>query len=74
MSETPQDGQKLSDYMNEMETKVLKDVRSILEKVALSEASNFIEKRSHPRLWRLLADSALRGLDLQTAELALVRC
>jgi len=43
-----------------METKSLRDSRHLLEKVGAKEAVQFVEENSHPRLWRLLAESALQ--------------
>lgn len=43
-----------------METKSLRDTRHLLEKVGTKEAYQFVEENSHPRLWRLLAESALQ--------------
>ncbi|KAI9557994.1 hypothetical protein GHT06_014747 [Daphnia sinensis] len=57
-----------------METKSLRDTRHLLEKVGTNEAYQFVEENSHPRLWRLLAESALQQYDLQAAESAFVRC
>ena len=44
-----------------METKSLRDTRHLLEKVGTKEAHLFVEENSHPRLWRLLAESALQS-------------
>ncbi|XP_012278888.1 WD repeat-containing protein 35 [Orussus abietinus] len=57
-----------------LEVKSLRDTRELLAKVGLKEANNFIQDNPHPRLWRLLAESALKHLDLETAENAMVRC
>ena len=57
-----------------METKSLRDTRHLLEKVGAKEAYQFVEENSHPRLWRLLAESALQLYDLLAAESAFVRC
>ena len=46
----------------------------MLEKVGLEETMQFIEDNPHPRLWRLLAESALEQLNLKIAEHAFVRC
>mmetsp|Transcript_68370 Transcript_68370/g.163192 ORF Transcript_68370/g.163192 Transcript_68370/m.163192 type:complete len:1174 (+) Transcript_68370:203-3724(+) len=62
------------ELMIELETKSLRDTRDILAQVGLADASSFVEDNSHPRLWRLLAESALDKLDLQTAERAFVKC
>ncbi|XP_065214168.1 WD repeat-containing protein 35 [Planococcus citri] len=56
------------------ETKSLRDTRELLQKIGIQEATAFIEKNPHPRLWRLLAEAALQNLDLTTAEMAYVRC
>ncbi|XP_043251348.1 WD repeat-containing protein 35 [Colletes gigas] len=70
--------QKPEDTKNELivdlEVKSLRDTRELLDKVGLKEANNFIQDNPHPRLWRLLAESALKKLDLETAENAMVRC
>ncbi|XP_076282876.1 intraflagellar transport protein Oseg4 [Lasioglossum baleicum] len=70
--------QKPEDTKNELivdlEVKSLRDTRELLVKVGSKEANNFIQDNPHPRLWRLLAESALEKLDLETAENAMVRC
>lgn len=38
------------------------------------DAYTFIEDNSHPRLWRILAESALERLDFVMAEKAFVKC
>lgn len=58
----------------DLEVKSLRDTRELLAKVGLKEANNFIQDNPHPRLWRLLAESSLKDLDLETAENAMVRC
>jgi len=58
----------------DMETKSLRDSRDLLEKVGIDDAYQFILDNPHPRLWRLLAESALERLDLEVAEKAFVRC
>ena len=45
--------------MLRLETKSLRDTREILEKVGLTDASQFIQDNSHPRLWGLLTEAAL---------------
>ncbi|XP_014672750.1 PREDICTED: WD repeat-containing protein 35-like [Priapulus caudatus] len=66
--------QPSKDAMMEMEIKALRDSRDLLEKVGTDEALKFIEEKPHPRLWRLLGESALQKQELKTAELAFVRC
>ncbi|KAL5015359.1 hypothetical protein ScPMuIL_009629 [Solemya velum] len=60
--------------MAEMEIKSLRDSRDLLEKVGIPDAQQFIEDNPHPRLWRLLAETALEQLNLKVAEQAFVRC
>lgn len=57
-----------------LRVKSLRDTEDLLEHVGLTEAKQFIEDNSHPRLWRLLGESSLKKLDLETAENAFVRC
>lgn len=63
-----------SDHLLHLRVKSLRDTEDLLEHVGLSEAKQFIEDNSHPRLWRLLGESSLKKLDLETAESAFVRC
>ena len=46
----------------------------MLEKVGLPDAQRFIEENPHPRLWRLLAESALELQEFPIAETAFVKC
>ncbi|CAH1774582.1 unnamed protein product [Owenia fusiformis] len=62
------------DNVIEMEIKSLRDSRDLLEKVGIEDAQQFIEDNPHPRLWRLLAETALEQLNLKVAEQAFVRC
>ena len=63
-----------TDLILELEVKSLRDTRDLLEKVGIKDSMTFIEENPHPRLWRLLAEAAVEGLDLATAETAYVRC
>ncbi|XP_046828988.1 WD repeat-containing protein 35 [Vespa crabro] len=63
-----------NDLIIDLEVKSLRDTRELLAKVGLKEANNFIQDNPHPRLWRLLGESALKVLELETAENAMVRC
>ncbi|KAK7092123.1 WD repeat-containing protein 35-like isoform X2 [Littorina saxatilis] len=62
------------DDMIELEIKSLRDTRELLDKVGLADTQQFIEDNPHPRLWRLLAESALEQLNLKVAETAFVKC
>lgn len=69
--ETPDKPSK--DRLIKLEVKSLRDTRQLLEKVGIKEAAQFIEDNPHPRLWRLLAEAALKELNLTTAESAFIR-
>lgn len=56
------------------ETRSLRDSRMLLARTGLKDSAQFIEDNAHPRLWRLLAETALDKLDLNTAEKAFVAC
>jgi len=63
-----------SSHIIQLRVKSLRDTDDLLEHVGLEDAKQFIEDNPHPRLWRLLAESALMKLELETAENAFVRC
>lgn len=51
-----------------------RDTRALLASGNEVDAQAFIAENSHKRLWQLLAEHALQGLDLPTAEKAFVHC
>lgn len=57
-----------------IETKSLRDTRSILSQVGLADAYQFVENNPHRRLWRLVGEAALRENDYAAAQKAFVRC
>ncbi|EEB10935.1 WD-repeat protein, putative [Pediculus humanus corporis] len=61
------------EHILDLEVKSLRDTRELLDKVGITEAPAFIEDNSHPILWKLLAESALKKMDLTIAESAFVR-
>lgn len=63
-----------TDHLLNLRVKSLRDTEDLLHHVGIAEAKQFIEDNSHPRLWRLLGESSLKKLDLETAESAFVRC
>lgn len=69
--ETPPDK---DEHLLQLRVKSLRDTEELLAHVGIAEAKLFIEDNPHPRLWRLLAEAALRQLDFDTAEAAFVRC
>ncbi|XP_014288387.1 WD repeat-containing protein 35 [Halyomorpha halys] len=64
----------IEDHILDLEVKSLRDTRQLLEKVGINEATAFIEQNPHPRLWHLLAEAAVKKLDIKTAETAFVHC
>jgi len=62
------------DMIFDQETQSLKDARDIIRNAGLQEAYNFINKNSHDRLWKLLAEAALEALDFPMADKGFVRC
>ena len=70
-----QDAEKpQKDSALDFETKSLRDTREILKSVSLKDAFQYVEDHPHPKLWSLLAESALEDLDFTVAEKAVVRC
>lgn len=63
-----------STHLLQLRVKSLRDTEELLAHVGIAEAKQFIEDNPHPRLWRLLAEAALKKLDFETAENAFVRC
>lgn len=62
------------DFVVDFETKTLKEVREMIDSAGLAETYALVEQQPHPRLWRLLAETALNTLDLSYADRAFVRC
>eukprot|EP00808_Paulinella_micropora_P031806 g55884.t1 len=61
-------------FFETIESKSLRDTRQLLATTPIQEAFNFIEDNPHPRLWRLLTDTALQQLNFEVADKAMVRC
>lgn len=64
----------VKEHILQLRVKSLRDTEDLLVHVGITEAKQFIEDNSHPRLWRLLAEASVKKLDLDTAESAFVRC
>ncbi|XP_050313248.1 WD repeat-containing protein 35 isoform X2 [Anthonomus grandis grandis] len=62
-----------NDYLIKLEIKSLRDTRQLLEKVGINEAAQFVEDNRHPRLWRLVAEAALKEMNLTMADACFVR-
>ena len=61
------------EHLVTFEMKTLRDLREHISMGGLSAGQSFAQKHSHPRVWRLLAESALEELDFNTAEKAYIR-
>lgn len=59
-------------HVIEHEIRSLRDMRTLLATNSLRDCLAFVEENSHPRLWRLLAETALTKLDLPMAEKSFV--
>ncbi len=63
-----------ADSINCFESKSLREMRERISAEGINAGYAVASASPHPRLWRLLAQSALEELDLNMAERALVRC
>ncbi|VDN93551.1 unnamed protein product, partial [Brugia pahangi] len=59
-------------FIIDVEIKLLRNAKNLLEKMKIDEATAFIEKNNHPKLWALLAEVALKRLDTVIAEHAFI--
>ena len=59
-------------HLVDHEIRSLRDMRALLSANSLRDCLSFVERNTHPRLWRLLAETALGKLDLPMAERAFV--
>nr|CCA19609.1 hypothetical protein PANDA_002987 [Albugo laibachii Nc14] len=57
----------------DFETRSLRDARDILENSGLQEACDYIQAHPHPRLWSLLAETALANLDFSMAQRGFIK-
>ena len=69
----PEDIKNINELISHYEAKTLKDTRDFLTTVSLREAVEFVEKNPHPRLWKLIAETALEKLNFNIAERAFVK-
>jgi WD repeat-containing protein 35 len=72
LMQTPDKFQK--DFIIDFETKRLREVREKISVEGLQAAYDYADHNTHPRLWKLLAISALEDLELSLAEKSFVRC
>ncbi|KAI9321165.1 hypothetical protein BDR26DRAFT_943956 [Obelidium mucronatum] len=61
------------EHVVSLDSRSLREARAILTNVSLQEALNYVEENPHPRLWKLISDSALEKLELGIAQKAFVR-
>jgi len=69
----PEDIKNINEMITHYEAKTLKDTRDFLTTVSLKEAVEFVEKNPHPRLWKLIAETALEKMNLNIAERSFVK-
>lgn len=69
----PEDIKNINEMITHYEAKTLKDTRDYLTTVSLKEAVEFVEKNPHPRLWKLIAETALEKFSFNIAERAFVK-
>ena len=69
----PEDIKNVNEMITHYEAKTLKDTRDFLTTVSLKEAVEFVEKNPHPRLWKLIAETALEKFSFNIAERAFVK-
>ncbi|KAJ1330025.1 hypothetical protein BSLG_009813 [Batrachochytrium salamandrivorans] len=64
----------IKDTVVTIETKIIRNLRTILNQTGLADAIQFVENQPHPRLWRIVAEAALELLDFSQAQKAFVCC
>jgi WD repeat-containing protein 35 len=69
----PEDIKSINEMITNYEAKTLKDTRDFLTTVSLKDAVDFVEKNPHPRLWKLICETALEKLNFNIAERAFVK-
>jgi WD repeat-containing protein 35 len=60
------------DFLVVHEVRSLRDTRTLLLRNTLRDCISFVEDNAHPRLWKILAETAIDRLDLAVAEKAFV--
>ncbi|OAJ41462.1 WD repeat-containing protein 35 [Batrachochytrium dendrobatidis JEL423] len=64
----------VKDAVVHIETKALRELRTILSQNGVLNAVQFVDDRPHPRLWKIVAEAALEILDFAQAQKAFIRC
>jgi WD repeat-containing protein 35 len=62
------------DSFIQIESKSLRDIRSILAQSGLAEAVKYASKLNHPKVWRVVGEEALILFDLSTAQKCYIQC
>ena len=70
---SPESPPTLAEMICVYETQQLQEIRSDLTTYPLQDVYDKIDQNPHPRLWRLLADTALEKLELDIAHKAFIK-
>lgn len=70
---SPEDLKTMNEMIVKYECKSLRDTRDHLSQISLKDAIAFVEENSHPRLWKLICETALEKLDFDIATRAFVK-
>jgi len=69
----PEEIKQISEMFVTCEQKFLRETREILTSASLKDAVEFVEKNSHPRLWKLITEASLDKFNYGVAERAFVK-
>ena len=69
----PEEIKQISEMFVTCEQKFLRETREILTSASLKDAVDFVEKNSHPRLWKLITEASLDKFNYGVAERAFVK-
>ncbi len=69
----PEEIKVISEMFVSYEQKYLRETREIITSASLKDAVDFVEKNSHPRLWKLITEASLDKLNFGVAERAFVK-
>ncbi|KAI8828138.1 hypothetical protein BJ741DRAFT_627188 [Chytriomyces cf. hyalinus JEL632] len=61
------------DHVLNVDSKSLKEARAVLFNGTLQDVLHYVEENPHPRLWKLVSDTALERLELPIAQKAFIR-
>jgi WD repeat-containing protein 35 len=69
----PEDIKTITEMIVKYECKSLRDTRDHLASISLKDAISYVEENTHPRLWKLICETALEKLDFEVAGRAFVK-